>query len=77
MKAAAISFLLICVFMLHAMAAAPQAPLTYEQMLERWDRATAAGETRTLPEYSRHLNDIYQTDSGSAFMHVANRFSGT
>lgn len=66
MKATVIALLLVCAFVLHAMAAAPQAPLTYEQMLERWDRATAAGETRTLPEYSRHLNDIYETDAFSA-----------
>jgi hypothetical protein len=35
-------------------------------MLERWDRARAAGETRTLPEYSLLLNDAYQTDVFSA-----------
>jgi hypothetical protein len=66
MKLAAFALLFLCVFAPRAIPAAPQAPLTYEQMLERWDRATAAGETRTLPEYSRHLNDIYETDAFSA-----------
>jgi hypothetical protein len=66
MKFVAIALLFLSVFAPHAMPAAPQAPLTYEQMLERWDRARAAGETRTLPEYSLLLNDAYQTDVFSA-----------
>lgn len=40
-------------------------PLPYRQVLERYDRARAFGETKTLPEYATHLNNIYQTDQFS------------
>lgn len=40
-------------------------PLPYRQVLERYDRARAFGETKSLPEYAAHLNDIYQTDDFS------------
>lgn len=39
---------------------------SYRDVLERYDRAKAFGETRTLPEYAQHLNDIYQTQDYSA-----------
>lgn len=34
---------------------------TYREILERYDRAKAFGEQRSLADYARHLNDIYQT----------------
>lgn len=37
----------------------------YREVLERYDRARAFGEKRSLPEYAAHLNDIYQTDEFS------------
>lgn len=44
----------------------PQLP--YSDVLTRWDRARAFGETRSLPEYSAHLNDLYGTDAYSQGM---------
>lgn len=41
-------------------------PLSYPDILDRYDRAKAFGETRTLPEYAQHLNDIYGTQDYSA-----------
>lgn len=38
---------------------------SYRQVLELYDRAKAFGETKTLPEYAKHLNDIYQTQDYS------------
>lgn len=40
-------------------------PKSYREVLERYDRARAFGETKTLPEYAAHLNDIYQTQDFS------------
>lgn len=39
--------------------------LAYKDVLQRYDRARAFGETRSLPEYAQHLNDIYQTQDFS------------
>lgn len=39
--------------------------LSYRQVLERYDRAKAFGETKSLQEYSSHLNDIYGTQDFS------------
>lgn len=61
------------------------AALTYDQVLDRWDNARAFGETRSLPEYAQHLNDIYGTQDFSAgmqdgpwtrFSHRADQFLG-
>ena len=35
--------------------------LEYRDVLDRYQNAQDAGETRSLPEYSQHLNDIYDT----------------
>lgn len=40
--------------------------LPYRDVLERYDRAHAFGETKSLPEYAKYLNDIYQTQDYSA-----------
>lgn len=42
--------------------------LSYRDVLERYDRARAFGETRGMSEYAQHLNDIYQTQDYSAGM---------
>lgn len=39
---------------------------TYKEVLDRYDRAKAFGEKRSLPEYAQHLNDIYQNNDFSA-----------
>lgn len=41
----------------------PQLP--YADVLKQYDRAVAFGETRSLPEYSQHLNDLFNTDTYS------------
>lgn len=40
--------------------------LSYRDVLEQWDRARAFGETRSLPEYSSAMNDLFGTDAYSA-----------
>jgi hypothetical protein len=40
--------------------------LSYEEVLARWDHARAFGEARTLPEYCRYMNDLFDTDVYSA-----------
>jgi len=39
--------------------------LTYRQVLERYDRARAFGEKRSLPEYAQSLNDATETQAFS------------
>lgn len=39
---------------------------SYEDVLDRYDKAQAFGETRSLPEYAQHLNDIYGTNDFDA-----------
>lgn len=40
--------------------------LSYTQVLDRYDRARAFGDTRSLPEYAKGLNDLYDTQDFSA-----------
>lgn len=40
--------------------------LTYSQVLDRYDRARAFGDTRSLPDYAKGLNDLYDTQDFSA-----------
>lgn len=40
--------------------------LSYTQVLDRYDRARAFGDTRSLPEYAKGLNDLYGTQDFSA-----------
>ena len=37
-------------------------PLTYRQVLERYDRARAFGEKRSLKDYAQHMNTVLNTD---------------
>lgn len=37
------------------------ATLSYSDVLDRYDRAKAFGETRSLPEYSSYMNDLFDT----------------
>lgn len=40
-------------------------PFSYRDVLTLWDRAKVQGEQRSLPEYSRFLNELYETDAFS------------
>lgn len=41
------------------------AQLPYSDVLDRWDRARAFGETKSLPEYAGYMNDLFDTDAYS------------
>src|SRR5439155_10789565 len=40
-------------------------PLTYEQVLERWDRSRAYGDPRDLKQFSADLNEFTKTNDFS------------